>query len=115
MGGGVNSPTTLMEKETHLRVHILPALSELPLAGVSNEVLNDFFGKLREHGYGKKGRRVTSTEKRAMQKREERVRGRKDRGWGRGRCRCPASAGPSYRVIRRKLRDRDRGSPRKYP
>src|SRR5438045_6377766 len=26
---GVNSPTTLMEKETHLRVHILPALGEL--------------------------------------------------------------------------------------
>jgi hypothetical protein len=51
---GVNSPTTLMEKETHLRVHLLPALGELPLSRISNEVLTDFFGKLREHGYGKK-------------------------------------------------------------
>jgi hypothetical protein len=55
-----------MEKQTHLRVHILPALGELPLAGVSNEVLTDFFGKLQESGYGKKGRRVTSKEKRAV-------------------------------------------------
>ena len=29
---GVNSPTTLMEKDMHLRVHILPALGELSLA-----------------------------------------------------------------------------------
>jgi integrase len=77
---GVNSPTTLMEKETHLRLHLLPALGELPLADVSNEVLTDLFGKLREHGYGKKGRRVTSTEQKAVQKRIERERGRKDRG-----------------------------------
>ncbi len=52
---GVNSTTTLMEKETHLRVHVLPALGELPLGDVSNEVLTDFFGRLRERGYGKKG------------------------------------------------------------
>jgi hypothetical protein len=77
---GVNSPTTLMEKEMHLRVHLLPALGELALPRISNEVLTGFFGKLRERGYGKKGRRVTSTEKRAVQKRLERQKGRKDRG-----------------------------------
>jgi len=52
---GVNSPTTLMEKQTHLRVHILPALGELPLAGVSNEVLTDFSGRC---GIGGTGRRA---------------------------------------------------------
>lgn len=77
---GVNSPTTLMEKDMHLRVHILPALGELPLAEISNEAMTGFFGKLRERGYGKKGRRPTSTEKKAVQKRLERERGRKDRG-----------------------------------
>jgi integrase len=77
---GVNSPTTLMEKEMHLRVHILPALGELPLVDVSNEVMTGFFGTLRDRGYGKKGRRATSTELKAVQKREERARGRKDRG-----------------------------------
>lgn len=77
---GVNSPTTLMEKETHLRVHILPAIGDLPLTEVSNEVLTDLFGKLREQGYGRKGRRVTSMAQKAVQKRIERERGRKDRG-----------------------------------
>lgn len=80
---GVNSPTTLMEKETHLRVHILPALGDLALMEVSNEVLTDLFGRLREQGYGKKGRRATSMAQKAVQKRVERERGRKDRGKGR--------------------------------
>jgi len=76
----VNSPTTLMEKDMHLRVHIVPGLGELPLEDISNEVMTGFFGKLHERGYGKKGRRPTSIEKRAIQKRIERQRGRKDRG-----------------------------------
>ena len=42
--------------------------------------MTGFFGKLRERGYGKKGRRPTSTEKKAVQKRLERAAGRKDRG-----------------------------------
>jgi len=58
---GVNSTTTIMEKETHLRVHILPTLGQLPIAAVSNERLTEFFGQLRESGYQKKGRRSTST------------------------------------------------------
>jgi integrase len=77
---GVNSYTTLMEKDTHLRVHILPALGGLPLTRVSNEVLTEFFGKLRECGYKKKGRIVSSTKGKAVQKRLERATGRKDRG-----------------------------------
>jgi integrase len=77
---GVNSPTTLMEKDMHLRVHILPALGQLPLGDISNEAMTGFFGTLREGGYGRKGRRPTSTEKKAVQKRLERERGRKDRG-----------------------------------
>ena len=77
---GVNSFTTLMEKDTHLRVHILPALGGLPLAGVSNEVLTEFFGKLRECGYKKKGRVASSTKSEAVQKRTERAKERRDRG-----------------------------------
>jgi integrase len=77
---GVNSPTTLMEKDMHLRVHLVPALGELALGDISNEVMTGFFEKLRERGYGKKGRRPTSTEKKAVQKRLERAAGRKDRG-----------------------------------
>ena len=84
---GVNSPTTIMEKETHLRVHIVPALGALPLVDVSNEVLTDFFGKLRENGYRKKGRAARSTKTKAVQKRIERSEGRKDRGKARvGLC-----------------------------
>jgi len=77
---GVNSPTTLMEKDMHLRVHLLPGLGALPLGDISNEIMTGFFGKLREQGYGKKGRWATSTEKKAVQKRLERERGRTDRG-----------------------------------
>jgi integrase len=77
---GVNSYTTLMEKDMHLRVHILPALGELPLAAVTNEVLTGFFGQLRECGYKKKGRAAYSTASKAEQKRKERAQGRKDRG-----------------------------------
>ncbi|HVX98003.1 MAG TPA: site-specific integrase, partial [Polyangia bacterium] len=77
---GVNSYTTLMEKDMHLRVHILPALGELPLAKISNEALTGFFGVLRERGYKKKGRATTSTKSKAVQKRIERLAGRKDRG-----------------------------------
>jgi hypothetical protein len=84
---GVNSPTTIMEKETHLRVHIVPALGALPLVDVSNEVLTDFFGKLREDGYRKKGRAARSTKTKVVQKRIERSEGRKDRGKARvGLC-----------------------------
>jgi integrase len=77
---GVNSYTTLMEKDTHLRVHILPALGGLPIERVSNEVLTEFFGNLRECGYKKKGRVVRSSKSKAVQKRLERAQGRKDRG-----------------------------------
>lgn len=77
---GVNSYTTLMEKDMHLRVHILPGLGELPLSAVSNEALTGFFGTLRESGYKKKGRVVVSIGSKAVQKRKERAEGRKDRG-----------------------------------
>jgi hypothetical protein len=69
------------EKDTHLRVHILPALGDLLLDQVSNEALTEFFGKLREHGYQKKGRVARSIKSKAMAKRSERAEsGRKDRG-----------------------------------
>jgi len=77
---GVNSTTTIMEKETHLRVHILPTLGQLPIVAVSNERLTEFSEQLRESGYQKKGRRATSTKEKAEPKRKEREGGRKDRG-----------------------------------
>jgi len=45
----VNSYTTIMEKDTQLRVHILPALGKLPLAEVSNEALTEFFDWYQPH------------------------------------------------------------------
>lgn len=76
----MNSRTTLMEKDTDLRVPILPALGGLPLERVSNEVLTEFFGKLRECRYKKKGRVASSMKSKAVQKRAERAGGRRDRG-----------------------------------
>ena len=64
----------------HFRVHILPALGEVPLSEISNEILTGFFGTLRECGYKKKGRVTSSTESKAVQKRIERLGERKDRG-----------------------------------
>lgn len=77
---GVNSPTTLREKEAHIRVHIVPRLGALPLTAVTNEKVTEFFGSLRESGYQKKGRKPVSAKPRAVQKRKERERGRRDRG-----------------------------------
>jgi hypothetical protein len=83
LGGGkrgVNSVTTLMGKESNLRVHILPQLGALKLDKITNERVTEFFGRLREQGYGKKGRRTLSQKAKAVQKRKERLSGRKDRG-----------------------------------
>jgi integrase len=83
LGGGkrgVNGVTTLMGKESNLRVHILPQLGALKLDKITNERVTEFFGRLREQGYGKKGRRTLSQKPKAIQKRKERLVGRKDRG-----------------------------------
>lgn len=76
---GVNSLTTLREKEAHIRVHIVPRIGSLPLNGVTNEKVTEFFGALRENGYQKKGRKPVSLRPKAVQKRKERARARRDR------------------------------------
>jgi hypothetical protein len=83
LGGGsrgVNSPTTLMEKESHLRVHLLPGLGYLKLDQITNERVTEMFGRLRAAGYQKKGTPARSQKAKAVQKRKERAVGRKDRG-----------------------------------
>jgi integrase len=83
LGGGkrgVNSVTTLMGKESHLRIHLLPHLGQLKLDKITNERVTEFLGGLREHGHAKMGRRTESEKSKAVQKRKERVSGRKDRG-----------------------------------
>lgn len=83
LGGGsrgVNSATTLMEKEMHLRVHLLPRLGHLKLDRITNERVTEMFGQLRLGGYQKKGTPARSETAKAVQKRKERVEGRKDRG-----------------------------------
>jgi integrase len=84
LGGGkrgVNSVTTLMGKESNLRVHILPHLGSLKLDKITNERVTEFFGAVRTSGYQKKGRRALSQNAKAVQKRQERLlNGRKDRG-----------------------------------
>jgi integrase len=84
LGGGkrgVNSVTTLMGKESNLRVHILPHLGALKLDKITNERVTEFFGAVRTSGYQKKGRRTLSQKSKAVQKRKERLlNGRKDRG-----------------------------------
>ena len=83
LGGGsrgVNSVTTLMEKESQLRVHLLPRLGHLKLTQITNERVTEMFGLVRVAGYQKKGTPVRSQQPKAVQKRKERVEGRKDRG-----------------------------------
>jgi len=71
-----------MEKEMHLRVHLLPKLGHLKLTLITNERVTELFGLLRCAGYQKKGTAVRSQQPKAVQKRKERARagGRKDRG-----------------------------------
>ena len=83
LGGGsrgVNSVTTLMEKESQLRVHLLPRLGHLKLTQITNERVTEMFGLVRVAGYQKKGAPVRSQQPKAVQKRKERAEGRKDRG-----------------------------------
>ncbi len=77
---GINSPTTLMEKEMHLRVHLVPKLGHVNLTQITNERVMELFGLLRGAGYQKKGTAVRSQQPKAVQKRKERAVGRKDRG-----------------------------------
>jgi hypothetical protein len=75
LGGGkrgVNSVTSLMEKESHLRVHILRRLGHFKLPQITNERVTEFLGAVRDHGYQRKGRAALSATVRAVQKRKER-------------------------------------------
>src|SRR5450432_4139626 len=80
LGGGrrgVSSATTVMEKEYHMRVHILPGLGQWRLNQITNERVTGFFGALREKGYQKKGRRTQSVTTRQSKS------GKRGRGAGR--------------------------------
>jgi len=46
-GAAGNRPTTVREKEIHLRVHLKPALGDQRLDMVKGEVVDRFFAKLR--------------------------------------------------------------------
>lgn len=59
---GVNAPTTLQEKEAHLRLHILPMFARVPLAGIDNRALTEWVGRLRAKGLSEKSvRNVVTT------------------------------------------------------
>jgi integrase len=72
MGGGKrgkNSEMTLMEKEIHLRRHLVPRIGHLPLHRIGHEVVTGLFATLRESGYTRKGRPAFSNRPEAVRRR----------------------------------------------
>lgn len=52
-----NRATTLREKETHLRVHLVPRLGDTPLDEVRGRVVDRIFAELTAAGLGEKTRK----------------------------------------------------------
>jgi len=86
--GRGNRPTTVQEKEVHIRVHLKPALGHLLLTDIDAEKVTALFGDLRTLGHSRKGkpardglkRRRREEEKlRATQERHRKPRGLKDK------------------------------------
>jgi integrase len=72
---GMNQPTSLREKEGHIRLHLVPHIGHLRLEQVTNERLMEHFGKLRLSGFTKQGRPPTSATPVAARKRKQRALG----------------------------------------
>src|SRR4029079_13342898 len=66
---GKNAEMTLMEKEMHLRLHLIPRIGHLPLHRIGHEVVTGLFATLRESGYTRKGRPAFSTRPEAIRRR----------------------------------------------
>jgi integrase len=86
--GRGNRPTTIREKEVHIRLHLKPALGRLLLTDVNAESVTALFGDLRTLGHSRKGkpprdglkRRRREEEKlRATRERHRKPRGLKDK------------------------------------
>jgi integrase len=72
---GMNQPTSLREKDGHIRLHLVPHIGHLRLDQVTNERVMELFGKLRLQGFTKQGRRPTSATPAAARKRKQRALG----------------------------------------
>ena len=82
--GRGNRPTTIHEKEGHIRLHLKPALGRLLLTEVSAQKVTALFGDLRTLGHSRKGRPPREGLKRRRREEEKirstRERNRKPRG-----------------------------------
>jgi len=54
--GRGNRPTTIQEKEVHIRLHLKPALGRLLLTDINAEKVTGLFGDLRTLGHSRKGK-----------------------------------------------------------
>jgi integrase len=72
---GINQETSLRQKEGHIRLQLVPWLGHLPLDRVNNERITEFFGKLRQEGFSKRGQPARSTAPAALRKRKQRAAG----------------------------------------
>lgn len=82
--GRGNRPTTIHEKESHIRLHLKPALGRLFLPDVNAQKVTELFGDLRMQGHSRKGRPAREGLKRRKREEEKlratRERNRKARG-----------------------------------
>lgn len=82
--GRGNRPTTIQEKEVHIRIHLKPALGRLLLADINAQNVTGLFGDLRTLGHSRKGKPAREGLKRRRREEEKlratRERNRKPRG-----------------------------------
>jgi hypothetical protein len=82
--GRGNRPTTISEKEIHIRIHLKPALGRLLLTDIKAETVTALFGDLRTLGHSRKGKPPRDGLKRRRREEEKlratRERHRKPRG-----------------------------------
>ena len=82
--GRGNRPTTIQEKEIHVRLHLKPALGRLLLTDINAQNVTGLFGDLRTLGHSRKGKPPREGLKRRRREEEKlratRERNRKPRG-----------------------------------
>jgi len=82
--GRGNRPTTIQEKEIHVRLHLKPALGRLLLTDINAQNVTGLFGDLRTLGHSRKGKPAREGLKRRRREEEKlratRERHRKPRG-----------------------------------
>jgi integrase len=76
--GRGNRPTTIHEKESHIRLHLKPALGRLRLPDVNAQKVTELFGDLRTQGHSRKGRPAREGLKRRKRE-EEKLRATRER------------------------------------